>query len=218
MNTYREKPYTHGVLAAARLLYKLLFRWTVVGAENVPSAGPLLVVANHVHLADPILLMLSLPRWVTFMAKVELFENRALGRLLRDAGMFPVARGGDVRQKRDILRQAEDLLITGHVLAIFPEGSRSRSGVLQEAKGGAAILAVRAGVPIVPMAIDGTERLHGVGWLFRRPRIRVTIGPAFRLQSESERLPRSELSRLTAELMRHIAELLPQDRQGPYAG
>ena len=218
MNTQREKPYTHGVLAAARLLYRLLFRWTVVGTENVPSSGSLLVVANHMHLADPILLMLSLPRWVTFMAKVELFQNRALGQLLRDAGMFPVARGGDVQQKRDVLRQAEELLVNGHVLAIFPEGSRSRSGTLQEGKGGAAILAIRAGVPILPMAIDGTEKLHGVGWLFRRPRITVTIGPAFRLQSEGERLPRSELSRLTTEIMRHIAQLLPLERRGPYAG
>ena len=172
MNTQREKPYTHGVLAAARLLYRLLFRWTVVGTENVPSSGSLLVVANHMHLADPILLMLSLPRWVTFMAKVELFQNRALGQLLRDAGMFPVARGGDVQQKRDVLRQAEELLVNGHVLAIFPEGTRSAQPFPNPFKSGLYHLAMEfPNVELIPVYIENLHRSMPKGALIPVPAI-----------------------------------------------
>jgi len=213
-----EKPYTHAILAGARLLYRLMLRWTVSGRENVPKDGAILVVANHVNAADPLLLMLALPRWVTFMAKEELFENRLLRRVLTDAGIFPVARGGDVQQRMEVMRQAEALLAAGRALAIFPEGSRSHSGVLQEGKGGAALLAIHAGVPVLPVAMAGIERLHGLNWLFRRPRVTVTIGAPFRLESSAVRLPRSELSRLTDEVMRRIAALLPADRRGPYAG
>jgi len=214
----RVKPFPRIVLAIAGVLHRILLRWTVTGTENVPAEGALIVVANHVHLADPVLLMLALPRWITFMAKEELFRNAVLGRLLRDAGIFPVARGGNVQQKRDVMRQAEELLAAGHVLALFPEGSRSRSGEMQTGKGGAAILAIHAGVPILPVAIDGTEQLYRTAWWLRRPRVSVTVGAPFRLQTGAERMPRSELSRLTDELMHHVAALLPQERRGPYAG
>ncbi len=218
MSERREKPYTHAILAGARLLYRLLFRWTVTGAENVPREGALLVVANHVNAADPILLMLAVPRWITYMAKEELFDDPLLRRVLTDAGIFPVARGGNVQQRMEVMRQAEGLLAAGHALAIFPEGTRSHSGVLQEGKGGAALLAVHAGVPILPVATAGIEQMRGTGWLFRRPRVTVTIGEPFHLQSSSARLSRSEMGRLTDEIMRRIAALLPEDRRGPYAG
>jgi len=211
------KPFPRIVLAIAWVLHRILLRWTVTGTENVPAEGGCIVVANHVHLADPVLLLLSLPRWITFMAKEELFRNAILGRLLRDAGIFAVARAGNVQQKRDVMRQAEELLAAGRVLALFPEGSRSRSGVMQAGKGGAAILAIHAGVPVLPVAIDGTEQLYRAGWWLRRPRVTVTVGAPFRLQTSAERMPRSELSRLTDELMHHIAERLPEKRRGPYA-
>jgi 1-acyl-sn-glycerol-3-phosphate acyltransferase len=218
VSEHREKRYTHLILAGAKLLYRLFLRWSVRGSENVPREGAILVVANHVNAADPILLMLAMPRWLTFMAKEELFRTPLLRRILTDAGMFPVARGGNVQQRMDVMRQAEGLLAAGHALAIFPEGSRSYSGNLQEGKGGAAALAFHAGVPILPIAVSGIEQLHGITWLFRRPRVTVTIGAPFRLESPTARLPRSELSRLTDEIMRHIAVLLPEDRRGPYAG
>jgi len=151
------------------------------------------------------------------MAKEELFRNAILGRLLRDAGIFPVARAGNVQQKRDVMRQAEELLAAGRVLALFPEGSRARSGKMQTGKGGAAILAIHAGVPVLPVAIAGTEQLYRTGWWLRRPRVTVIIGAPFRLETGAERMPRSELLRLTDELMHRIAMLLPEERRGPYA-
>jgi len=203
--------------AVMRVVYRLLFRWTVSGRENVPRQGPVVLIANHIHLADPILLMLSFPRPITFLAKEELFRIPFIGMLMRDAGMFPVARTGTVQQKRDVLRQAERLLAQGRVMAIFPEGKRSPAGVLASARPGAAFLALHSGAALVPVAITGTERLVGRWWWLRRPRVAVTIGIPFRLPQSSGPVARSESARHTDTLMRSIAALLPEDKRGAYA-
>ncbi len=205
-------------LAISSVLYRLLLSWTVSGREQIPPEGGLIVVANHVNLTDPVLLMLAFPRRITYMAKEELFRYPVLGMLLRDAGMFPVARGGTLEQKRDIMRRAEALLNRGHVVALFPEGKRSPSGTLLEAKPGAAILSLRTGAPLVPVAIEGAHKIKGRWWWLRRPRVTVTIGPPFHLTAPEGRLVRSESARLTSDLMCRIAALLPYERRGPYAG
>ena len=169
------------------------------------------------HLADPVLLMLAFPRHITFLAKEELFRMPFVGTIMRHGGMFPVARTGAMQQKRDVMRQAENLLEEGCVLALFPEGKRSPSGVLLPAKPGAAALSLHSGAPIIPVAIVGTEQIAGRWWWLKRPRVTVTIGVAFHLTSSTERLGRSEAARLTGELMQHIAQLLPPERRGPYA-
>ncbi len=205
-------------LVILRVIYRLLLRWTVTGREHVPAEGALIVVANHVNFADPVLLMLAFPRRVTYMAKKELFRYPVLCTLLRDAGMFPVARGGALEQKRDIMRRAEALLNQGNVVALFPEGKRSPSGILLEGKPGAAILALHTGAPLVPVAIEGAHQIKGHWWWLRRPRVTVTIGPPFHLTAPEGRLARSESVRLTRDLMCRIAALLPFERRGPYAG
>ena len=119
------KPLARLAVAVGRVLYFLLLRWTVRGGEHVPVSGPCILIANHVHLADPVLLMLAFPRPITFMAKEELFRVPIWGQIMRDGGMFPVARAGTLQQKRDVMRLAENLLTQGRVLALFPEGRRS---------------------------------------------------------------------------------------------
>ncbi len=212
------KPPARIALAVMRVLYFLLLRWTVTGREHVPGHGALIVIANHVHVADPVLLMLAFPRHITFLAKEELFRYPFLGRLMRDGGMFPIARTGPLERKRDVVRQATGLLARGEVLALFPEGRRSHSGVLLEGKPGAAVLALRAGAKLVPVAIEGTEKLKGALWWMKRPRVAVTIGVPFSIHSAEGRLSRSESARLTSELMHSIARLLPEERRGPYGG
>jgi 1-acyl-sn-glycerol-3-phosphate acyltransferase len=106
------------VVAFLRVVYRLLLRWTVTGRECVPADGALILIANHIHLADPVLLMLAFPRPITFLAKEELFRIPFVGMIMRHGGMFPVARGGSLQQKRDVMRQAEDLLSQGRVLAL----------------------------------------------------------------------------------------------------
>ena len=136
------------VLAFFRVVYRIFLRWSVTGRENVPQTGPLIVVANHVNLTDPMLLMLAMPRWVTFMAKKELFSVPIVGHVLRSAEVFPVARSGAFEDKREVMRQAEDLLGRGLILGLFPEGSRDKTGVLTEGKPGAAFLALHSGAPL----------------------------------------------------------------------
>jgi 1-acyl-sn-glycerol-3-phosphate acyltransferase len=206
------------VVAFLRVVYRLLLRWTVTGRECVPADGALILIANHIHLADPVLLMLAFPRPITFLAKEELFRIPFVGMIMRHGGMFPVARGGSLQQKRDVMRQAEDLLSQGRVLALFPEGKRSHDGILLPAKPGAAILSLHSGAPLVPVAITGTEQIRGAWWWLRRPRVSVTIGEPFQLDPTDGRIARSESARLTVALMRHIASLLPPAHRGAYAG
>ncbi len=205
-------------IAVVRLLCRILLRWSVYGTERVPSEGPLLLVANHVHLADPLLLVLAFPRKVSFMAKEELFRYPYIGRLLRDAGMLPVARAGELQQKRDVMRQAENSLCRGQVLGLFPEGRRSRSGILLQGKPGAAMLASHTGAPMIPVVIQGTEQIRGKWWWLRRPKVTISIGDPFCLEVRDGRMSRSETGRLTTTIMFQIAEMLPPERRGHYAG
>jgi 1-acyl-sn-glycerol-3-phosphate acyltransferase len=204
-------------VAIFRVIYRLLLRWSVTGTENVPAEGACILIANHVHLADPVLLMLAFPRHITFLAKEELFRAPIVGKVMRDGGMFPVARAGSLQQKRDVVRKAEELLADGRVLAVFPEGQRSSSGNLEHARPGAAVLALHSGAPLVPVAIAGTEQLKGPWWVFLRPRVTVTIGVPFYLHTTGTRLSRSESARHTDQLMRRLAALLPPGRRGDYA-
>ena len=204
---------------AARLMVKtsflLLTRWQVKGRENIPSQGPVLVVANHVNNVDVPVLGISFDRRVIFMAKKELFRSRLLGRFLGSLGAFPVHRG---QLDRKALRQANQVLADGQALVMFPEGTRSRSGRLRQAFPGSTLIALRSGAPILPVGIAGTEKLNGVAWLLHRPRITVNIGYPFHLPSLNGELTKMELAQSTRVIMEHIAELLPSKYRGNYAG
>ncbi len=198
-----------------RVLLFLLTRWQVKGKENIPSQGPVLIIANHLNLADPPLLAVSLGRKAVFMAKKELFRNRFSSYFIRGFGAFPVHRG---QLDRKALRQAEQLLADGMALITFPEGTRSKSGQLQSAFSGSALVALRSGVPILPIGISGTEKIKGVAWWLRRPELTVNIGRPFHLPPASSKLTKVELAELTNFMMGHIAELLPPKYRGNYAG
>jgi 1-acyl-sn-glycerol-3-phosphate acyltransferase len=194
-------------------LFKLLTRWQVKGRENVPKEGPVLVVANHLNFNDPPLLGVSLGRKVIFMAKEELFRSSIGAYFVSGLGSFPVHRG---RLDRRALRLSQQVLADNLALAMFPEASRSRSGQLQPAFPGSALIACRCGVPILPVGISGTEQLRGIGWLFRRPRLTVNIGQLFSLPPVEGKLDREKLAEYTDLIMRHIAGLLPARYQGVY--
>jgi len=196
-----------------KVLLKLLTRWQVNDIGNVPSQGPVLVVANHINLADPPLLGVSLGRRVRFMAKKELFHFRVIGFFMSSLGAFPVYRG---QLDRRALRQANQILADGQVLVIFPEGRRSHIGQLRSAFSGSALVALRSGAPILPVGITGTEKLRGIAWLLRRPRITVNIGRTFCLPTVGSRLTKPELVKLTSYMMGQIAGLLPQEYRGDY--
>ena len=193
-----------------RIILFLLTRWRVSGRENIPEQGPVLVISNHLSLADPPLLNLALDRPVRYMAKKQLFRFRAIGNFMRGLGAFPVHRG---RPDMKAFRQAEQVLAQGSTLVVFPEGTRSRSGQLGHAFPGPALIASRSGAPILPLGITGTGKLeHGFG-LLSRPRVTVNIGHPFHLPTTTGKTTKTEL---TNYMMERIAELLPSEYRGQY--
>ena len=185
----------------------------VKGKKNLPGQGPLLVVANHLSLADPPLLGACLSRKAIFMAKEELFRSRLSRYFIAGFGAFPVHRG---QLDRKALRQSEKVLAEGMVLVMFPESTRSKNAQLQTAFPGSTLIALRSDVPILPVGITGTERVKGLRWLLQRPRLTVNVGHPFRLPPVNGKASKTELVELTDFIMRHIAELLPVEYRGSY--
>jgi len=190
-------------------------QWQVRYLERVPLRGPLIVVSNHMNLADPPLLCASIPRRVVFMAKEELVYSRRGGHLIRAFGALPVRRGA---LDREALRQTRALLERGMALGMFPEGTRSRNGQMQRAYPGTALIALRSGVPILPVGITGTEKIRNMRQVLARPRITVTIGEPFHLPPLQGRASAAELVDLTKLIMARIARLLPPSYRGVYSG
>jgi 1-acyl-sn-glycerol-3-phosphate acyltransferase len=191
------------------LLLQALGRPRLEGRKHVPSTGPLLVVANHVSVVDPPLLGAMVPRRLAFLAKEELFHPAPWGWALRAAGMIPVRRG---RAERRVLLAALRVLREGGALVVFPEGTRSRDGVLAAAEPGVGLLALRSQAPVLPVAILGTERVRGVASLATRPPLVVRCGPVW--QPESAFSGARAYREVADEVMARIAMLLPAERRG----
>lgn len=191
-----------------------LGRWEVKHHAGGLPQGPFIVVANHLSMADPPLLSASIPRRIVFMGKEEAFHSPIMGPLIRGTATIPVRRG---RPDRRALRLAEDVLRRGRVLGMFPEGTRSKTAQLQRGYRGAALIALRTGVPVVPVAITGTERIRGLRFLFARIQITVTIGEPFIPTVSDRRRTSRDLDVITEDMMRRIAALLPEDYRGVYS-
>ena len=147
------------------------------------------------------------------MAKQELFRSRLSSHFIRSLGAFSVHRG---RPDRKAIRQANQVLASGLALVMFPEGMRSHSGQLRPAFSGSALIASHNSVPILPVGITGTEKIKGVAWILRRPRITVNFGRPFYLPPVSSTLTKVKLTESTNCIMQHIAELLPPEYRGNY--
>jgi 1-acyl-sn-glycerol-3-phosphate acyltransferase len=204
------------LLTICRPLLNILFSWKVEGRENIPLTGPLILVANHVHLLDPFFLIFGFPRWINFMAKEELFHSPFLRFWLLWAGSVSIRRDGRVREKQKILKSARDALERGLILGMFPEGGRSYDGKLRKGKPGSAVIASKTNTPLLPVGIIGTDKIRGISWLWKRPRIVVNIGKPFKLSPTSGRMTKSQMQLLTTQMMGEIAALLPPEYQGDY--
>ena len=198
-----------------RLLAPFLIRLHVEGRENIPDHGPYLIVINHLSAFDtPILLMLC-PHKITAFAAAK-HRSNLLFRIILEMGGSIWVRRGEI--DRTALRRCLEALRAGDVLGLAPEGTRSRSGVLQRGKPGIAYLAYKTDVPILPVAIWGLET-WGKSWRrLRRPHVHVVVGKPFRLP-RLEGKPRSkDLQVLADQVMYRIAALLPEKYRGVYAG
>jgi 1-acyl-sn-glycerol-3-phosphate acyltransferase len=208
------------VYAATRALIRFLF-WIfteleVDGLEHVPEAGPVLLVSNHVNLMDPIVPIGVLKRRVSFMAKEQIFQWPIMGPWFKALDLVPVARGS-IASRRAIQR-AEELLARGWIVGVYPEGTRSRQPGMGPAHHGAALLAMRTGVPILPVAITGTHMVLQEGKSFpRRNPVAVRSGETFSVPQHSGKMDRRAMEELTERIMRRIAALLPPEYRGVYA-
>lgn len=183
--------FCRGVL---RMLYAVLYPLKVVGRENIPREGGVLLCANHISNLDPITIGIKLERQVKYMAKEELFKVPVLGWLVGQLGAFPVKRGG---VSKDAIKTALKTLRAGEMMGIFPEGTRnSDSGA---AKKGAASFALRSGAAVIPAAIMGPYKLF-------RP-ITVVYGEPVDL-SAFEGAGTDQLDAVTDLIMSKIREMI----------
>lgn len=181
------------------------------GAENVPTSGAYILVANHTNWKDPPVVSLALRTPVRWMAKTEVFDYPFLGFLLRGIGNFGIRRG---ESDRRAIALALDVLAKGLPLGMFPEGHRSETGTLLRGRPGIALLADRADTPIVPCGIVGTPtaRLR----LARKTDVVLTFGRPFRT-SELPPAVRRDRQATADAIMLRIAEMLPHRMHGVYA-
>ncbi|MDK2881931.1 MAG: 1-acyl-sn-glycerol-3-phosphate acyltransferase [Bacillota bacterium] len=179
------------------MFFKLTRGFQVTGQEHFPEQGPVVLVANHASYLDPPALGVASPRRVYFMAKDELFQIPLFGRLLKGLGAFPVKRGTPDRRA---FKRALEVLASGNVLGIFPEGTRSKTGELGPAEEGAAVLALRSGAPVVPAGICG---MQGSG------PIKVIFGPPVDT-SDLNPKDRASIRILSQRVMTSIAGLLSE--------
>jgi 1-acyl-sn-glycerol-3-phosphate acyltransferase len=187
------------------ILFSLLFRWKTVGTENIPAGG-VIIAANHISLWDPPAVGTAIPgRRIHFMAKEELFANRMFGWIITKLGAFPVKRGA---ADRTAIRTALHLLETGHILGIFPEGTRSKNGKLGNPEPGLALLALKAGVPVIPTAIIGTDKIYSSGCLF--PKFKVIFGKPLLLNRDNN--SKESMEALSAKVMTEIDRLLELEK------
>ena len=191
-----------------------LFR--VTGAENVPRSGPIIICPSHSGTLDPPMVPAFTPRGDTWsMAKSEYFKGGMVEALFRWYHAFPVVRH---TADRAALKRSFDLLKAGHVLIIYPEGTRVESGVLANPEPGAGFLAQKAGCPVVPVGLSGTREClsKGARWPHRVP-VSVTFGKPFLVASKRPDGTRVSHQEAADAIMVEIAGLLPPRQRGVFS-
>jgi len=213
---FRRRIFRLAVRLIARLLVRVLTRTGFHGLENLPSAGPALLVLNHLGDADTPVILAALPRAPEALGKLELvYEFPVLGRLMDWYGTIWVHRG---RPDRRALECAIQAVRQGRFLVIAPEGRYTLTHGLERGNSGAAYVALRAGLPVIPLALTGTEnpKVYSSLRRLRRPCISFTVGPPIHLSQEAGLTPPA-LKAATDQIMHALARLLPPEYRGVYA-
>jgi 1-acyl-sn-glycerol-3-phosphate acyltransferase len=198
--------------ALLRPLFRFAWRVEVAGLDNVPRRGPAILCPNHISVLDSFIMPLVLPRRITFVGKAEYLDSWKTRWLFPALGMIAIdRRGGDAAEAA--LDAAARVLGQGELFGIYPEGTRSRDGLLHRGRTGPARLALRTGAPIVPVGITGTDRIQPpdarLPKLFRHARI--SFGPP--IDPEPHRTPRE----ITDDVMAAICRLSGQRYVDTYA-
>lgn len=183
-----------------RVYFNVVYRLEITGIENVPAKGAAVLCSNHIAEIDMFLIGIRIKRLIRYMAKEELFKNPIVAAIIRWLGAFPIKRGkADVESIKTAFRLLED----GHIIGIFPEGTRMKKKKDQvvKAKPGAAMFAVKAGVPVIPVAIEGNYKIFS--------KIKVVFGKPFYLDVQKDKkYTNEELTQMSAEIMKKVYSLL----------
>jgi len=203
-----------------RPLVHVVFRPTVIGRENVPRTGPVILASNHLSFIDSIGIPLVAPRKVAYLAKAEYWHGTGFSgwvsrTLFTALGALPVERQ-DHRAAQASLDTAMQVLQAGGAFGIYPEGTRSRDGRLARGKTGVAWLALTADCPVVPVAVRGTDKIQPVGARWPRPhKVSVTFGVPLTFPEHRGQAGRNRARReVTDQVMEAIAELSGQEKAG----
>ena len=192
---------------------------SIEGRHHVPAHGAAVVAANHQSFCDSLFIPLAIPRRVTYLAKAEYFDTWKTAWFFRAVGQIPIRRGGGDASER-ALATAREVLGRGRIVGLYPEGTRSEDRFVHRGRTGVARLALECGVPVIPVGVDGTDRVQPIGLRRMRPFQRVTIrfGPPMRLarptppdggrdESTARSLDAAHLRTFTDDLMHEIAGL-----------
>ncbi|TDD25440.1 1-acyl-sn-glycerol-3-phosphate acyltransferase [Actinomadura sp. KC06] len=201
----------------------LLFRPRVVGGENVPSYGPLIVASNHLSFIDSFIIPLAVPRPVTYIAKAAYFEGGGLKKsfvrwFLTNLGHVPVRRGAR-RAAMGALEQAAEVLENAGAFAIYPEGTRSPDGRLYRARTGIGWLVLESGARVLPVALEGTEKIQPIGASLPRvfgPRPTVRIGPPMDFSHYRDLPPAKARRAIADEIVETIQKMSGQEYAAEY--
>jgi 1-acyl-sn-glycerol-3-phosphate acyltransferase len=203
------------VTSTIKILTRILCRVDDAQLARVPDRGPLILVANHVNFLEaPVMYTHLRPRPITGLAKVESWDSPGLRFLANLWGAIPLRRG-----EPDLvaLRRALDALKAGCILIVTPEGTRSGHGRLQQGHPGVALLALRSGVPLLPVVYYGGEHFwHNLPRL-RRTDFRIVVGQPFHLHAHGARATRQVRRQMADEIMYQMAALLPPAYRGVYS-
>lgn len=214
---YPHRPAARRILCwLSRLTLKTLSHFEVVGQENIPASGPLLVVGNHFDFADPVATIAALPYPLEFFAGTQRPAAPAIAKWIPELWkVYLVGRGTGSRYA---LKAAESVMQQNGVLAIFPEGG-AWAQVLRPPRPGTAYVATRTNVPILPLGITGMSDIFPSLRQGRRTRVTVRVGRPFGPYSVNGhgRNRREQLDAIGHDIMQHIAALLPPEQHGIYA-
>ncbi len=206
------------VLLLLRAILRIIARVTVYGAENLPPPGTVYIcVANHIGRLDPGFVYYLLNRKDIVMLVAEKYKEHTWSRLLAQAvnGIFVDRYNADLGAMREVLRRIQK----GGIAVIAPEGTRSPEAALIQGWDGASYIAAKAGLPILPVGIAGSEDTAVVERLkrFKRLQVTVSVGPMFTLPPLQSKHRDEQLAAYTEEIMCRIAAELPETYRGIYA-